>query len=45
MAQKLIYSDLTNAKKHFDEGVDACLNCHLKKCGGPIPRIKKLYIE
>ena len=44
-AQKLIYSDPTNAKKHFDEGVDACLNCHQKKCGGPIPRIKKLYIE
>jgi hypothetical protein len=44
-AQKLIYSDPKNAKQHFNEGVDACLNCHKNKCGGPIPRIKKLYIK
>ncbi len=44
-AQQLIYSDPANAKKHFNEGVDACLKCHEVKCGGPIPRIKKLYIE
>lgn len=44
-AQQLIYEDPKNAKKHFNEGVDACLQCHEQKCGGPIPRIKKLYIQ
>jgi len=44
-AQELIYTDPKNAKKHFNEGVDACIKCHQQKCGGPIPRIKKLYIE
>ena len=43
-AQELIYQDPKNAKQHFNEGVDACLQCHEVKCGGPIPRIKKLYI-
>lgn len=44
-AQQLIYTDPENAVKHFNEGVDACLNCHQQKCGGPIPRIKKLFIK
>lgn len=44
-AQQLIYSDAENAEKHFNAGVDACLKCHEQKCGGPIPRIKKLYIK
>ncbi|MDN3677374.1 hypothetical protein QWY90_08595 [Flavobacterium paronense] len=44
-AQQLLYSDPINAKKHFNAGVDACLKCHENKCGGPIPRIKKLYIK
>ncbi|MCF6131877.1 hypothetical protein [Flavobacterium wongokense] len=44
-AQQLIYSDTKNAKQHFNEGVDACLACHMEKCGGPIPRIKKLFIK
>lgn len=44
-AQKMIYEDPKNAKEHFNNGVDACLNCHEQKCGGPIPRIKKLYIK
>ncbi|WP_309613300.1 hypothetical protein [Flavobacterium sp.] len=44
-AQQLIYSDLKNATEHFNAGVDACLKCHENKCGGPIPRIKKLYIK
>lgn len=43
-AQELIYQDPKNAKQHFNEGVDACLQCHEVKCGGPIPKIKKLYI-
>lgn len=44
-AQKLIYEDPKNSKEHFNKGVDACVQCHEVKCGGPIPRIKKLYIK
>jgi hypothetical protein len=44
-AQQLIYSDPKNAVAHFNDGVDACLKCHQQKCGGPIPRIKKLFIK
>ena len=43
--QQMIYEEPKNAKEHFNKGVDACLKCHQVKCGGPIPRIKKLYIE
>lgn len=45
LAQELIYKDPKNAKEHFNNGVDACIECHKVKCGGPIPRIKKLYIN
>ena len=44
-AQELIYKDSENAKQHFNNGVNACISCHQVKCGGPIPRIKKLYID
>lgn len=44
-AQQLIYSDPENVKQHFNEGVKACITCHEGKCGGPIARIKKLYIK
>ena len=44
-AQELIYQDPKNAKEHFNNGVDACIQCHQVKCSGPIPRIKKLYIK
>lgn len=44
-AQELIYKDPKNAKQHFNDGIDACIACHQEKCGGPIPRIKKLYIK
>lgn len=44
-AQEMIYKDPKNAKEHFNNGVDACVQCHQQKCGGPIPRIKKLYIK
>jgi len=44
-AQELIYEDPKNATEHFNNGVDACIKCHQVKCGGPIPRIKKLYIN
>lgn len=41
--QKAIYED-TEPKKKFNQMVLQCLECHAKKCGGPIPRIKKLII-
>jgi len=44
-AQELIYEDPKNAKEHFNNGIDACIACHKQKCGGPIPKIKKLYIK
>jgi len=44
-AQKLIYSDSNNQKENFNKILDACIACHQGKCGGPIPRIKKLYLK
>ncbi len=44
-SQEMIYKDPKNAKQHFNEGVNACVSCHQVKCGGPIPKIKKLYIK
>lgn len=44
-AQEMIYKDPKNAKKHFNDGINACVSCHQVKCGGPIPKIKKLYIK
>jgi hypothetical protein len=44
-AQELIYEDLKNAKQHFNDGINACVRCHEVKCGGPLPKIKKLYIK
>lgn len=44
-AQELIYEDPKNAKTHFNNGINACISCHEVKCGGPIPKIKKLYIK
>ena len=44
-AQQLLYSDPKNVKQHFNAAVDACIKCHESKCGGPIQRIKKLYIK
>jgi len=44
-AQEQIYEDPKNAKAHFNKAVSACVTCHEVKCSGPIPRIKKLFIE
>ena len=44
-SQELIYNDPKNAKEHFNASIDACIKCHEVKCGGPIVRIKKLYIK
>jgi cytochrome c553 len=38
-------ADSKNLKENYNAGVDACITCHQKKCGGPIPKIKKLYIK
>ncbi len=42
--QSEIY-DSKNTKKSFNTMVDACISCHEVKCGGPIARIKTLYIK
>lgn len=44
-SQELIYNDPANAKLHFNDGINACVSCHEVKCGGPILKIKKLYIK
>ena len=44
-SQKLIYNNPEPRKINFNKGLDACITCHQGKCGGPIPRIKKLYIR
>lgn len=44
-AQKIVYEDSKGTKENFNKVVDACIACHQNKCGGPIPRIKKLYIK
>lgn len=43
-AQTLIYENPNEAKTYFNQAVQACVTCHEVKCGGPIPKIKKLYI-
>jgi hypothetical protein len=43
--QQNIYNNPTQAKELFNASVDACIKCHEVKCGGPIQRIKKLYIK
>lgn len=42
--QKDIYQS-DHPEKAFNQMVDACIQCHQVKCGGPITRIKKLYIS
>ena len=42
--QSLIYDETKDSKLTYNEMVDACITCHKVKCGGPISRIKKLYI-
>lgn len=42
-AQKTLYK--SPSKETFNAAVNACIACHEQKCGGPIVRIKKLYIK
>ena len=44
-AQQMIFSDKANAKEHYNNSISACIECHQEKCGGPIPRIKTLFIK
>jgi cytochrome c553 len=44
-SQKLIYENPVKAKEYFNAAVASCIICHEKKCGGPIVKIKKLYIK
>lgn len=41
--QQAIYTS-DDPKQAFNAMIASCLECHNKKCGGPIPRIKKLLI-
>lgn len=43
--QQLYKSDTENLVTNYNAGVQVCLMCHSQKCGGPIPRIKKLLIK
>lgn len=43
-AQSEIYTS-KNTKESFNAMVNACIICHEVKCGGPIERIKTLYIK
>ena len=42
--QSEIYTS-KNTKESFNAMVNACITCHEVKCGGPIERIKTLYIK
>lgn len=42
--QQEIYT-ANDAKKAFNAMVNQCIACHEVTCGGPIMRIKKLYIK
>lgn len=42
-AQKALYK--SPSKETFNAAVNVCIACHEQKCGGPIVRIKKLYIK
>lgn len=43
-AQSEIYAS-KSTKESFNTMVNACISCHEVKCGGPIERIKTLYIK
>ena len=44
-AQQMIFTDKENANEHYNTSIAACITCHEEKCGGPIPRIKTLFIK
>lgn len=42
--QQFYQNQQRTSKENFNKIIDSCISCHEKKCGGPIVRIKKLYI-
>lgn len=42
--QKEVHENPDSAKTNFNKAIQACITCHEVKCGGPIPKIKKLLI-
>ncbi|MEC4113600.1 hypothetical protein [Myroides pelagicus] len=45
LERKLYASSKETIVEDYNAVVNSCLACHIKKCGGPIPRIKKLFIR
>ena len=43
--KQLYASEIHQQKTLYNASVQVCLSCHQKKCGGPIPRIRKLLIK
>lgn len=38
-------ADKESVKKYFNNTITNCVNCHQVFCQGPIPKIKKLYLD
>ncbi|MDO5857141.1 hypothetical protein Q2490_07565 [Myroides odoratimimus] len=45
LEQTLYQENQGDKIQQFNDMINSCLACHQKKCGGPIPRIKKLLIQ
>lgn len=44
--EKAFYESKKGDKiEEYNAIINSCLTCHQQKCGGPIPRIKKLKIQ
>ncbi|GLB50604.1 hypothetical protein [Neptunitalea lumnitzerae] len=44
-AEENLYASTDNVKDAYNNAINVCIQCHQQKCGGPIPRIKKLLIK
>jgi len=38
-------ADKASMKQYFNNTISNCVNCHQVFCQGPIPKIKKLYVD
>lgn len=45
VTEETLYSGNGDVKEAYNNAVNVCIQCHSQKCGGPIPRIKKLLIK
>ncbi|NQX80784.1 MAG: hypothetical protein HRT66_02160 [Flavobacteriaceae bacterium] len=43
--KNIFHTDKNKLIKNYNIAINACINCHKVKCGGPITRIKKLLIK